>query len=240
MVNRFAGWLIGNIFPQTCRLCGLASERDIPLCQLCQQALPRNRHHCAQCAVPLAPAGEGRRICGRCLQRPPAFDRVLAPWLYDKQLAALIAAWKYRRDLRLTPLLATLLLAEHTRGTQSDLIVAMPLHWRRLLWRGFNQSQELLQAAFAQQPSRFGSLICKRQMYSPAQSGLGAQQRSALPSDAFTVQGRCDNLRVALIDDVMTTGATAHALSLKLKAAGASHVEVWCIARTAAPNALHQ
>ena len=239
MVNRFAGRLIGNIFPQTCRLCGLASERDIPLCHLCQKALPRNQHHCAQCAVPLAPTCDAARICGRCLRQPPAFDRVRAPWLYDPQLAALITAWKYRRDLRLTPLLATLLLTGQTPSTQADLIVAMPLHWRRLLWRGFNQAQEVVGVAFGQQKPPSDAPVCKRRMHSPAQSGLGVRQRNTLPANAFTVRGRCDNLRVALVDDVMTTGATAHALSLGLKAAGASHIEVWCIARTPAPEARH-
>lgn len=236
MVNRFPCWLAGKIFPQSCRLCGLASERDVPLCHACQNALPRNQHHCATCAVPLALAGDESRVCGRCLKQPPAFDRARAPWLYDPQLAALIAAWKYQRDLRLTPLLASLMLAGQTLDTATDLIVAMPLHWRRLMWRGFNQSQELVEAAFGQQLSPSNAPVCKRRMYSPAQSGLGARQRNTLPANAFTVRGRCDNLRVALVDDVMTTGATAHALALKLRAAGASHIEVWCIARTPAPD----
>ncbi|MEP1596630.1 MAG: ComF family protein, partial [Halieaceae bacterium] len=189
-----------------------------------------------QGALPLATASELTRLCGRCLTQPPAFDQVRAAWLYDPQLAALITAWKYHRDLRLTPLLASLLLVGHAAGEPPDLILAVPLHWRRLLWRGFNQSQELVAAAFGQQQPRAQVLVCKRRMHSPAQSSLGARQRNTLPAHAFTVQGRCDNLRVALVDDVMTTGATAHALSLKLKAAGASHVEVWCIARTPAPD----
>jgi len=240
MVNRFTHWLLDGLFPQSCRLCGLASGRDIPLCHPCQQALPRNRHRCGQCALPLPPADDRQRICGRCQQQPPAFDTVRAPWLYDQQLAALITPWKYQRDQRLTPLLATLLLTGEPAAPPPDLLIAMPLHWRRLLWRGFNQSQELLAATVVQRQeltaARSNTLLCTRRTYRPAQSGLSARQRSALPADTFTVQGRCDNLRVALVDDVLTTGATAHSLSTQLKAAGASHIEVWCIARTPAPD----
>ena len=241
MVNRFTRWLLDGLFPQSCRLCGLASGRDIPLCRPCQQALPRNWHSCAQCALPLPPAEVKLRICGRCQQQPPAFDAVRAPWLYDTQLAALITPWKYQRDQRLTPLLATLLLTGEPHAPPPDLLIAMPLHWRRLLWRGFNQSEELLAATVVQRRALAvacsSALRCTRQTHRPAHSGLNARQRSALPADAFTVQGRCDNLRVALVDDVLTTGATAHSLSMQLKAAGASHIEVWCIARTPAPDA---
>lgn len=241
MVNRFTRWLLNGLFPQACRLCGLASGRDIPLCHPCQQALPRNWHSCTQCALPLPPLEDTPRICGRCQQQPPAFDAVRAPWLYDQQLAALITPWKYQRDQRLTPLLANLLLTGEPAGPPPDLLIAMPLHWRRLLWRGFNQSEELLAAAVMQRQTLAAAcsnvLRCTRQTHSPAQSGLNARQRSALPANAFTVQGRCDNLRVALVDDVVTTGATAHSLSRQLKAAGASHIEVWCIARTPTPDA---
>ncbi len=241
MVNNVMGSLLATFFPQVCRLCGLPSGCQLPLCPHCRETLRVNRHYCYQCALPLPPLSVRRegRICGHCLRKPPAFDRVRAPWVYDTRIAPLISSWKYHRDQRLTPLLADLLLTDHAGGQPPDLFVAVPLHWRRLLWRGFNQSQELVIALARHHNYPLAcrsTLLCKRQRYSRPQSGQAALQRSALPSDTFTVRGRCDNLRVALIDDVLTTGATANALASKLKAAGADSVEVWCIARTPPPG----
>ena len=241
MVNRFSP-IFDALFPQVCRLCGLRSGCTLPLCQPCRSSLTPNTSACQRCALPLPAFAAGdnhQRVCGRCLQKPPAFDRVRAPWLYDDTLAALITPWKYQRDQRLTPLLADLMLAGIPADPSADRLVAVPLHWRRLMWRGFNQSQELAIMAARKQnylrPSH-PHFQCRRQRYSPPQSGQGARQRSSLPRDTFTVQGRCDNLRIALVDDVLTTGATADALADRLKAAGAETVEVWCIARTPPPE----
>jgi predicted amidophosphoribosyltransferase len=78
--------------------------------------------------------------------------------------------------------------------------------------------------------------LLRRRHATKAQAGMDAQQRSSNLSGAFTVSGGCDNLRVALIDDVLTTGATAGAAAGALKQAGAARVEIWCLARTPPPE----
>jgi ComF family protein len=197
--------------------------------QLC-----RNSHHCDLCALPL-PRGTPR--CGACLARPPPFARTLAPWLYEDYLAYIIGRWKYAGQRRLTPLLADLWLEAAGSDGRMDLLVPVPLHWRRRWQRGFNQSELLsrellaLGAANALAPT-----LVKRRRQTPAQQGLHADERRRNLRGAFTVSKPCDNLRLAVVDDVLTTGATASAVARALRDAGAGHVEIWCLARTPAPG----
>jgi ComF family protein len=160
--------------------------------------------------------------------------------LYDEYMAYLVHRWKYRREVRLTPLLAHLWRQRVPAPPDVDLLVPVPLHWRRLWWRGFNQSEllarELASATPGTRAAQLAPRLVKRVRRTPAQSGLDAAQRWANLRDAFTVTGPCDNLRIAVVDDVLTTGVTASSVAATLARAGACHVEVWCLARTPAPG----
>jgi ComF family protein len=155
-------------------------------------------------------------------------------------MAHMIHCWKYRREVRLTPLLAQLWRQWASIPCGIDLLVPVPLHWRRRWSRGFNQSELLAGELLATCPefrhSRLAGRLARRVRWTPAQSGLSAGRRAVNPRGAFTVRRPCDNLRVAIVDDVLTTGATASALAAELARAGASHIEVWCLARTPAPG----
>jgi ComF family protein len=242
MVNELAACLLDGIFPQYCALCGLRSQRAAPLCLECEQEMPLNDTCCKRCAIPLPPSAGTchSRVCGQCLQTSPPFDSVIAPWLYGEYLAFLIHQWKYRRDRRMTQLLAKLWLQGARPQESIDAVVPVPLHWRRRWWRGFNQSELLGRELLATSPRlrdcAFLPGVVKRQRATAAQSGMTAPQRAINMEGAFTVQGRCDNLRIAIVDDVLTTGATAAAVARALTAAGAPYVEVWCLARTPAPG----
>jgi len=240
LAGKWAARLLDGLFPQHCALCGLRSERALPLCATCEAELPANRHSCSRCAVPLPPGGGGVP-CGRCLAHPPAFERAVAPWLYDAHMAHLIQRWKYRRETWLTPLLAQLWRQQAPLSGALDLIVPVPLHWRRQWWRGFNQA-ELLASALCRtlpelQAARLAPRLVRRTRATPRQSGIGAAGRAGNLRGAFTVCGPCANLRVAVVDDVLTTGATAQAVARALARAGAGPIEVWCLARTPAPGA---
>lgn len=242
LVNNLPLAALKGLFPQHCLLCGLPSRRDLPLCHPCEAELPANNHCCRRCALPLAPlptpAGSGRdRICGACLAAPPPFASATAPWLYSEQLAFILQRWKYGHDWRLTALLGYLWRQQAGQHPMPDLLVPVPLHWRKRWRRGVNQAELL-----CRQLQRGGLVapvnthLVRRHRSTRAQSALDAGERRANVAGAFTVRGRCDNLDIAIVDDVLTTGATAASLSRALLDAGAASVRVWCLARTPPPG----
>lgn len=204
--------------------------------------MPINQNCCSGCAIPLPNSAilSPRRLCGSCLLTPFPFHRVVAPWLYGEYFAHLIHQWKYHGDQRMTPLLASLWQQEAGTQTPLDLLVPVPLHWRRRWRRGFNQSELLCRHLLASSPDlslcQLADQLVKRQRATAAQSTMTAKQRAHNLKGAFTVSEPCDNLRVAIVDDVFTTGATASAVAEALAAAGAEYIEVWCLARTPAPS----
>lgn len=238
-VNRLGRALLNGLFPATCKLCTQLVERGIPLCRYCERTLTRNENPCACCALPLNESASGESLCIACQEASFDFDHVQAPFLYDRALAQLIGRWKYAGDHRLTPLLGELWLQNARPGPLPDLLVPVPLHWRRQLLRGFNQAALLAQYLAMQHPdlqtAQTQPGLLRRPRAAQAQAGLGASGRSDNACGAFTLDGSCDNLHVALVDDVCTTGATADAASRVLRAGGARVVDVWCLARTPPP-----
>ena len=132
-------------FPRIAYCGGRRSGRELPLCFACQAGLAPNRHACVICALPLtAPAHPGATLqCASCQARPPPFTRVIAPWLYDEQMAFLMHRWKFHGERRFTPLLAELWLQAGIEPMSVDALVPVPLHWWRLCRRGFNQAELL-------------------------------------------------------------------------------------------------
>lgn len=242
MVNKCGADLLNGLFPQYCALCGLRSHRQVPLCLGCQREMPVNWQCCARCAVPLgSTSGAGTaRLCGSCQQTPPPFDRVIAPWVYAEYFAHLVHQWKFHRQWRMTPLLAALWQLHALPRYPMDALVPVPLHWRKRWQRGFNQSELLCRQLLATCPElsacKLAHRLVSRRRATPAQAGMNARQRRSNLKGAFTVRGRCDGLRIAIVDDVLTTGATAAAMADALTTAGASYIEVWCLARTPAPD----
>ena len=228
-----------SLFPNYCYLCGLRSHQDLPLCLNCQSDLVVNDACCPRCALP-GRAGS-TTLCGQCLQTPPAFDRIIAPWLYGEQMAFLLHRWKFHGERRISALLAHLWLGQQQQSTAPpDLIVPVPLHWSKLWRRGFNQSQLLCMQLQRQcaplRGAKLDARLVQRHRATPPQASLSATARKSNLLAAFTARRRCDNLRVAIVDDVLTTGSTATAMATTLRDAGASHIEIWCMARTPQPR----
>tara|TARA_R100000005_G_scaffold94610_1_gene73188 strand:+ start:393 stop:1124 length:732 start_codon:yes stop_codon:yes gene_type:complete len=238
VVNKWARLLADSLFPQQCLLCRLPSASHLPLCGCCAAQLAPNQPCCQCCALPLPP--DSHSLCGACTQCPPALDRVLAPYLYEPCLGHIIGQWKFQRQQHLSSLLAELWLAGVDPPQDRDLLLPVPIHWRRLLRRGFNQAT-LLAMALQRRDSALQRLplaerTLRRQRAAPAQSTLTAEQRAHNLRDAFTLRAPVQGRRIALIDDVMTTGATAGTIARLLKDAGAADVQLWCIARTPPPT----
>lgn len=184
---------------------------------------------CPGCALPIASEG----LCGHCLQRPFAFDRVFSACDYKYPLTHLIQAFKYQRRLSFARPLAHLMLAKPQ--PQADALIPMPLHFNRLRARGFNQAQALAihLARHSGIPLLRNAAIRIRD--TPKQSLLAETARQHNLQQAFHIMPeKVRGLSVIVIDDVMTSGASLHALALSLKKAGALSVYCWVLARTLA------
>jgi ComF family protein len=222
--------LIHRLFPPTCLLClhpGQGTTLD--LCRGCEADFPLNQPACEACALP-APAAGG--LCGRCAGRR-AFDAAFAPYRYEFPLVELIHRLKYGNQIALARILGTLLarrLAERGRPAV-DAIVPVPLHPAREARRGYNQAREIAGHAADLLGLPVEHRLARRIRETEEQAALPAIVRAANVRGAFEVRTRAPPPRVAIVDDVLTTGATAAALAQALGRAGCSHVEVWAVAR---------
>jgi ComF family protein len=219
--------LLDTLIPPDCCLCGTPAERGkggAPVCGDCaDELLHHDLSSCPCCALPTPEA----QICGRCLRDPPAFDSTCALYSYVFPADVLVRAFKYRHRLSLARFFvdAVSLLPE------ADVVVPMPLHPRRLSERGFNQSLEIARplARAAGLPLEQERVV--RVRYTPPQAMLDREARLASPRGVFASRRRFDGLRVMVIDDVMTTGASLDALAHCLKMAGAASVHNFVLAR---------
>lgn len=212
--------------PAGCALCGArtAGER---LCRGCEADLPALPRPCCQvCALPL-PAGS---TCAACLERVPSYDSIHAAYAYGFPVDALIHAYKYGARLSLAPLLAAAVAREACAGI--DALIPMPLAPRRLRERGFNQAHELARHLGRALHLPVLGQACRKVADTPPQAALPWSARARNVRGAFVCEADLTGRRVAIIDDVMTTGATLNELARNVKRAGAAHVSGWVVART--------
>lgn len=236
MVNNFLRSL-ARLLPTRCLLCGMDvphgfvdNSTDCGICPDCLAELPLVRHPCPLCALPL-PAADAL-ACGACLSRPPPYVRCVSATLYATPADRLIAALKYRSQLPVARALTPLLIAQIGAAPSVDVILPVPLHWQRRWRRGFNQAEvianELARSLGIEMQARW----LRRHHTTPAQQTLTADARRRNLRGAFIVTGPVTQKRIALVDDVVTTASTATELTHALLKAGATSVEVWCLART--------
>lgn len=213
---------------QPCLLCG-GRVRGGLLCPGCQSDLPRlAAGSCPRCALP----SPGGAVCGSCLRHPPAFDRAHAAMRYVFPLDALIQHFKYGGDLALADLFATLLAETLAGQERPDLILAMPLHPKRLAERGYNQAAEIARRLAPRLGVAWRAEGLRRLRDTPPQAGLKLLARRRNLRGAFACELDLSGLNVALLDDVMTSGSSLGELAKCVKRAGASEVAVWVVART--------
>ena len=229
------GWLKRAqlwLYPPYCLLCSRPSRSRHELCQHCQRDLPWNRHACPRCALPM-PAESDAPLCGRCLKSPPPWDSAYSPLIYDWPLDRLLQGFKFQSELATGRLLGELLadFLAASPAPRPDVLVPVPLHSARLRERGFNQALELTRPVSRRLHLHPDNLLCVRRINTAAQSKLDAQDRQRNLRDAFEVCRPVTGAHVAILDDVITTGATVAALSKALREAGAARVTVWSLAR---------
>lgn len=190
---------------------------------------------CDTCGLPLRVASGDLR-CDACRRAPPPLTRVVAPFLYGPPLDRWLPRFKFHHDLAAGRLLSQLMLEACAAAPRPDALVPVPLHRSRLRSRGYDQALELAKplARALALPLRTDLLV--RTRATSAQSSLHAAQRHRNLRGAFAVMSAWADqplpAHVALIDDVMTTGATLHAAAQALLEAGTARVDAWTCART--------
>lgn len=218
---------------QSCALCGTPAASHHGLCEDCHADLPWQVAFCQQCALPL-PVQYSPGLCSHCQQYPPAFDRTLAAFRYDFPLSQLLPNIKYQRRPEaigwLGQVLAEYLRLHYEATAWPDALVPVPMHlWNETL-RGFNQSRLLADVLSRQLQLPLWHGLQKHRR-TPHQADLGLRQRQQNLAHAFRLT-HTPPRHPAIIDDVMTTGATANSLAQLLKQAGAQQVDIWVLART--------
>ena len=207
------------------------------ICSGCQLDLPWLLHGCAGCALPVP---HGERLCTACQQQPQPFTTACCAWRYDFPVNMLIGNFKYARDWPAGRLLGELLAAHlaflrDEQGMQlAEALVPVPLADKRWRQRGYNQAQMIAGWLGRELQIPVLERTVRRVRYTKIQQGLDARQRQANMRNAFAVlqPQQVAGRHLALVDDVLTTGATCAALTRELLAAGARRVDVYCLART--------
>ncbi|MFA6013803.1 MAG: ComF family protein [Gallionellaceae bacterium] len=211
---------------QPCFLCGALSHDGV-WCAACDADLPYlTAAHCPICALPSANGD----ICGQCLQHPPQFDRTYAAFAYAFPLNKLIQAAKFSGQITLINRLADALTQQLDQ--MPDGLIAMPLHPLRLRERGFNQSLLLAQRIAKQLKIPLYKQSVERVRNTTPQSTLPLKERDKNMRDAFACAVDFSGQHLAIVDDVMTTGASIEALSRTLRQAGAKQISAWVVTRT--------
>lgn len=219
-----------------CQLCDETTDHPThAVCTACEAELPWLGAHCQICAVPLPAHG---MICGACQNKPPSFSRVEAPWRYAFPVDNLITRFKHQAQWPYGRLLAELL-AEHLHHAfdeglpRPQALLPVPLARKRQRRRGFNQAQMLADWLSTSLDLPVERDWLQRRVDTPAQQGLDAATRKRNLRQAFSLelQAKVAGAHLALVDDVLTTGATLTACAQALRAAGAKRVVAVTFAR---------
>lgn len=234
MVNKWLNNIQSIVYPSTCLLCGAPGDDELDICSHCRQELPANLICCKRCAAPVAASGDPGRTCGACIASPPPFDQCITPFLYQAPVDSLISGFKFRKKLGNGKLLSRLLIdfLKQQNVEAPDIILPIPLHWKRLTERGFNQALEIARPISSALRLPLDHSTCIRRHSTTPQMKLEKRNRLRNLKGAFEIRGNIDVRHLVLLDDVVTTGATVSELAALLKKRGAERVDVWALART--------
>ncbi len=214
---------------RSCILCLCSLTGPLDLCRACIENLPDQGPVCRRCASPLPADG----LCGPCVIHPPPYSRALAPFRYAYPLDALVKAAKFSSRLDYLHHLGRVMAdrLRHDIVDPPECLVPVPLHWRRLVARGYNQALELARPLAREFRLPLDVGACRRVRDTGPQTELSARERAANVRSAFRVKPALSYRHLALVDDVLSTGSTARELARAFLAAGAMSVEIWAFAR---------
>lgn len=221
--------------PGQCAVCRAWPAQ--PVCEACVARFAQPRARCRRCALPVA---QGVAECGRCLAAPPALDACHAALSYEYPWSTLVARYKFGGEAGWAACFATLMRSApwvEPALEQADVVLPMPLSRERLAERGFNQA---LMLARSLAPGKCDPALLLRVRHTQAQSGLDLKERLRNVQGAFAVeplrQAAVRGRHIALVDDVMTSGASLFSAAQALRLAGAARVTALVLARTDEPH----
>lgn len=235
--RQVAGRVLDLVFPPQCLRCRAMTERAGALCAECWGAVTFiGRPYCERCGLPFDYDLGAGALCGACVRTPPAYAKARAVLVYDDTSRDLVLAFKHADRTDAAPTYGTWLAragGELMEGT--DLVLPVPLHWTRLFGRRFNQAALLAQVLGRECGLAVAPDLLRRRRRTPSQGRLSPAQRRRNMEGAFAVPARgragLRGKRLLLVDDVLTTGATANACARVLRRAGAESVSVLTLAR---------
>ncbi|MGE3335644.1 MAG: ComF family protein [Rhodospirillaceae bacterium] len=238
--SRAAGRLLLNaVLPPQCLACNAVVDTPGHLCGACFGRFTFiTPPHCGICGLPLDQTITDDLICGACVVERPVYGQARAAFIYDEHSRPLVLKLKHgdRTDMAVH-LARWLQRSGREIIAAADVLVPVPLHRWRLLMRAYNQSALLAHAVGKLSGKPVAADVLTRTKATPPQGGLSRSERRRNVAKAFGVrrQGPIDRKRVLLIDDVLTSGATANACALTLMQAGAAAVDVLALARVPNP-----
>ena len=213
-----------------CALCRRLHHGKFSVCAFCENTLMPLGPACTHCATPLF--GTKALICGHCIKKKPTLDYVFAAYRFEEPLRTLLHDFKYRENLHLGKFLISLMQKSHAdEPYQTECLIPVPTHKKRLQKRGFNHTVILAKhlAKQIQRPCLISHI--QKIIDTPSQAKLDAAARRRNLQNTFQFKP-LSYKHVTLVDDLITTGSTANELAFQLKAQGVERVDLWCIAKT--------
>ncbi|MCP3687393.1 MAG: ComF family protein [Gammaproteobacteria bacterium] len=221
---------LGNLLdPQICPGCDARLDNRQIFCTGCRQRLKSINNPCRLCGMENPTHDD---TCAVCLYDPPRWQHLITPFQYEGLTRELLMQFKFSESLYLANTLVKTAFDYFDRQEpKPEVLLPVPLHHDRLMQRGYNQAFEIAQLLSRELAIKVDRQSLRRLRYTEAQAGLSAYAREKNILQAFVCRESLDYRHVAVVDDIVTTGATANEITKVLHRAGVETVEIWGLAR---------
>jgi len=220
---------VTTILPTFCYLCQNRAEPHQVICQGCLADLPAIEEACTLCGISMLHPG----VCGKCQRKPPKLNSVLTAYRYGYPVDRIIKKYKYKQDLSIArPLINALICRINNESSAlPQAIVPVPLHYLRHYLKGFNQALEIAKIVGNAFNISVDAHSLQRKRATAPQYRLTPQQRKNNLAGAFRIKKPVSYRSIAIVDDIITTGATGNEIAKLYRQAGVKHIELWALAR---------
>lgn len=243
-VVRSLNFVVDRVLPVRCMACGEVVSDQAGVCATCWGNLTFvESPYCQVCGHPFEHHIEDVGVCAGCLTKHPPYTLARACFVYNEASRGMLLRFKHSDETYLAPYFATWLTRLiRSNGLHADMVIPVPLHWKRLFSRKYNQAALIASHLADQLNITFDPFVLKRQTWTESQGHLSRKHRKLNVKGAFQVPDnlayRLSRKRVILVDDVLTTGATIDECAKILKKAGAWEVYVMTVGRVVNPSVL--